>query len=175
VGLDITAYSHMTPCAEHAPEGVEPNYDAAEEAGHVIIYNNPGVPNRLDGLTSRCQKPSGYGSREFCFRAGSYSGYNRWRRNLSVRMLGAEPEAVWGNPERFRGQPFVELINFSDCEGTIGPVVSKKLAADFQCNAGKAREVFDPADADSVWWVQHYEDWLIAFTLASRGGFVCFH
>ena len=44
------------------------------------------------------------------------------------RVLAAPK--VRTNPEK-EGLPFVELINFSDCEGVIGPEVAAKLAKDF--------------------------------------------
>ncbi|UZD74736.1 hypothetical protein OM992_03295 [Bacillus siamensis] len=96
----------------------------------------------------------------FSFRAGSYSGYGWWRRKL----------------EEFKGDTaFQELINFADNEGTIGPVVSKKLAKDFNEHADAAREYARTlGDAGEV-WLYLYGDWKKAFEMASENGAVNFH
>lgn len=58
-----------------------------------------------------------------------YSAYNEWRDQLSTFVDEANPYA------------FFELINFSDCEGVIGPLLSKKLALDFSRFEPRAAEV----------------------------------
>ncbi len=124
MGLDITYYEHVT----LDPAGHEDSTD------HVRLY--PMEPDEAvaDGLVDGyyLAEPSGG------FRAGSYIGYNDWRRTLSVTMLDVHPDVIWGHPETFAGKPFVELINFSNCEGVIGPKTSAKLAADFEAHKTKA-------------------------------------
>ena len=66
----------------------------------------------------------------FAFQAGSYMYYSKWRNQLAEMAGLGSAEAVRTNPEK-EGLPFVELINFSDCEGVIGPKVAAKLAKDF--------------------------------------------
>jgi hypothetical protein len=126
----------------------------------VAVYNANGF-DCLDG------KPEGRytGETEIHFRAGSYGGYNDWRKWLSYTFLGVTPEKVWENPEKFAGKPFVELINFGDNEGTFGPVTSAKLAKDFQDNLASVIE------SDS-WEREKYVDWQRAFELAADDGFV---
>lgn len=68
----------------------------------------------------------------FHFRAGSYSGYNRWREWLCETFIETTTGNVWDNPEAYKDKPFVELVNFSDCEGTIGNALCKKLLEDFE-------------------------------------------
>jgi len=41
------------------------------------------------------------------------------------------------------GAPFVELVNFSDCEGCIGPVVAAKLLRDFVEFDDRAKAIVD--------------------------------
>ena len=53
-------------------------------------------------------------SAEVGFRAGSYSGYNEWRAILCRMAHGVDPAELWDNPEKYKGKPFFELINFSD-------------------------------------------------------------
>jgi len=112
------------------------------------------------------------------FRAGSYSGYNMWRTHLCQIALDVPPDDVWEDPEAYDGMPFVELINFSDCEGCIGPKTSAKLAADFRQYGGRLREIAPKqitSDEDRGYFFESYDDWQRAFELASRDGFVIFH
>jgi hypothetical protein len=78
--------------------------------------------------------------KEFGFRAGSYSGYNSWRRWLCERFLGVDPKEVWEDPKRFEGKPFYELIDFSDCDGILGTEVCLKLCDDFHNAVFKEEE-----------------------------------
>jgi hypothetical protein len=112
------------------------------------------------------------------FRAGSYSGYNWWREQLCQLALDVPPDDVWGDPEHYAGKPFVELINFSDCEGCIGPITAAKLAVDFReygprVRTGAAKQITD--DEERSYFLDTYNDWQQAFEIASRDGFVIFH
>ena len=111
------------------------------------------------------------------FRAGSYSGYNWWREQLCRFALEVEPGEVWEDPDAFAGKAFVELINFSDAEGAIGPRTAAKLARDFQNHAARrgewaARHI---ANADErEYFVESYADWQHGFELAAQGGVLIF-
>ncbi len=63
----------------------------------------------------------------FGFCAGSYGSYNRWRSEL-CESLGKKIQDVWDN--NLCDYPCYELINFSDCQGWIGPTISEKLFHD---------------------------------------------
>lgn len=102
------------------------------------------------------------------FAAGSYSTYNGFREELCVMVHKVYAEIIWKNPEIYKGSDFYELINFSDCEGVIGPTTSQKLAADFK----KHRETY--ALECNAWALEHYDDWTKAFELASNDGMVIF-
>jgi hypothetical protein len=65
-------------------------------------------------------------------------------------------------------KPFYELINFSDCEGIIGPEVSTKLYNDFV----KFEVV---AKNEEEYFYRKYKDWMKAFKVASNKGVVSFH
>lgn len=76
----------------------------------------------------------------------SYGGYNVWRENLA-KLAGyplTDYEENWIKQCHAAGAwdveegPFHELIHFSDCEGTLGPVVCAKLAKDFEEFMSKA-------------------------------------
>ena len=165
MGLDITAASKL----ELIP-------DAPADLDGFHVGSNPDeFADRADGL-----KPGFYRcGKTLNFRAGSYSGYNAWRELLA--KLAGYPERVhlsgYKPPEKLHAAgaweategPFWELINFSDCEGTIGPKTSAKLAQDFA-------EHQAAADAHPAEWFRDlYRTWRLAFTMAAQGGAVDFH
>ena len=145
MGLDISYHARLEK-AEAPVDG-----DGYDE-GVFQPYINPSFPGRAEGLDPdawyKCHEVGD-------FRAGSYSGYGLWRLKLA------------GIAE---GDDFAELIHFSDCEGTIGPVVSAKLAQDFAKNRHRLEaEGWDEYD------IHRYDNWAEAFRVASGGGCVRFH
>ena len=120
------------------------------------------------------KKDEGY--EYFSFRAGSYSGYNQFRELLCESILYVKPEKVWENCESYIGKPFYELINFSDCEGTMGPIVSKKLHEDFIKHRDKF-ETYLKNIEDGV-FVNYYmnvnNSFTKAFEMTSEGGVLIF-
>ena len=89
-------------------------------------------------------------------------------------MLDIQPETIWKNPDSWTGYRFVELIDFSDCEGTIGPIVAAKLAKDFAEHREKAA-AYVAKQEDGDWILRKYTDFQEAFTLAALEGAVRFH
>ncbi len=144
MGLDITAYSKMKKMDvlfNNDGEPVDPV--TREPVDHYYnVRANHDFPGRSDGLEDGAYYD--YVKSEHVF-AHSYSGYNVWRETLArlagypldsfLNTFGVQENshaasAFFGNvPD---GAPFVELVNFSDCEGVIGPVVAAKLLRDFQ-------------------------------------------
>lgn len=142
MGLDISYISNIEKAGVYS-----------EDVDYVYcIYNPECFIYQLGSLdkkyTYRSTSKSEYGS----FRAGSYSGYNHWRAELSKMAGYSGPEEVWDDfseksykkySERklklksIEGKkieppkPFYELICFSDAEGMIGPEIAKKLYEDF--------------------------------------------
>jgi hypothetical protein len=161
MGLDITVYDSVS--AEVTKASAE-EIDKQHER-FVHVYNNAEFVERQDDLVEGVHEVIG---ETFAFRAGSYSGYNRWRERLATFAGYKSPEYVWDHFAEFKGQPFVELIHFSDCEGTIGPRTSAKLAVDFAANLPAAREQLDEGD------LLTYHRFLAAFTIASGRGCVSF-
>ena len=154
MGLDISAYSRL-------------QNNAGEDA--VRIWRNPDFPGRADDLQDGGMYiPKG----TLQFRAGSYSGYNEWREQLA-KLAGypavtnkSKPhsEAAW---QKDSG-PFWELINFSDCEGTLGSAICAKLAKDFD-------EFEERAAAIGGWFFDRYQLWQKAAHMAADNGAICFH
>lgn len=156
MGLDILALQKATRLDDRVKNSGR--YD-----GHV--YKTDGL-DRLNG----CKEGYYKAKERFSFRAGSYSGYNEWRSWLCRTFLGVSPDTVWNNEEKYKDKPFFELINFSDCEGAIGPKTSAKLAKDFKENA----RALVKADIPGMWFVNQYSKWQHAFEMASDDGFVIF-
>jgi hypothetical protein len=134
MGVGITGISKAkrVPCQNNE----ESDPECVEE--HLTI----GTPcRRKDGVKMGCYVP-GRGGRTSSLDF-NYSAYDGWIRRLSLMALGVEPEEVWNHPGRFRGRPFVELINFPDAGGgAIGPFTSAKLYADFVAFAPKAKRYY---------------------------------
>ena len=170
-GLDVTAYDKLvllkSPPATESDVGGEAN---------VVVLQRVEFPERFEGL-----KDGGvyrYGQ-SFDFRAGAYSGYGRWRNELA--KLAGSPQTpfksfdgkielrydatVWDR----KAGPFWELIDFSDAEGVIGPVVCKRVYQDFLRFADAASRHPDPDFRAS------YEDWKKAFAMCADGGAIVFH
>jgi hypothetical protein len=171
MGLDISAYSHIK-----VLENVlfDEDGDPVDENGKLLSVDkcfqpwiNPHYPKHAGNINDK----SAYGYEQtFGFRAGSYSGYNRWRNSLAQLAGYRSAEDVWNNPG-LEG-PFVELINFSDCEGVIGPEVSAKLSKDFADFDAQASNF----QADPNGYFYHlYLQWKVAFELAAQDGAVEFH
>lgn len=163
MGLDIDAYekAELTPEHEYDP-------DQCDEHDHVRAFCDHGFERSLRGLIAdRCYVVSGD---RVEFRAGSYSGYNAWREMLSSAALGLSPEAVWDSNGELAECPFYELINFSDCEGTIGPEACAALAVDFVAHREKILAAY-PEDERFEYL---YGQWQQAFELAAGRGLVWF-
>lgn len=153
MGLDISAYSNLK-------REDDQSKDRDDCEIHILV--NDDFPGRCDDVAE------GYyaAGDELGFRAGSYGGYGAWRDQLARLAGNASAKAVWSDP---KPGPFIELINFSDCEGTIGTAVSVKLAKDFA-------DFQHAADTHpDEYFRERYANWRKAFELASKAGAVLFH
>lgn len=159
MGLDITAYKNLRKIEN--PEldeyGYPVDYESEWKPGDSMKWSEKYFPGRGEGVNA----DTTYSYEEsFSFRAGSYSGYNWWRRHLEELSKDT--------------LDFDELINFADNEGVIGPIVSKKLLEDFNKNKEKAKE-YSKTIEDGDYWLEKYEAWLDAFEYAADNGAVDFH
>lgn len=152
MGLDVEAYKKLTKVdhPERDEDGCLVDWDNLVEVDQARLdYTEQYFSGRTQGLVTGV-----YSSDDSLrFRAGAYSYYNRFRTKL---------EKMASNSQLF------ELIEFSDCEGFIGPVVSKKLAKDFKDLEGIARDQLDEYDMET------YLKFKKAFELASEDGCVEF-
>lgn len=135
MGLDITSYRKLIP----AP-------DAPREDGYVVDWEKfvdldqsslnwteEHWPGHSDGI-----KAGAYTFAEkYPFRAGSYGGYNSWRRWLA-RVAGWEDiEECWNSSDQ-QSKPFGELLNFADNEGVNRPEGRRQTRQGF-CGQRSAR------------------------------------
>jgi len=170
MGLDVSAYCGVELIDVCDLDTWEAKHDW-EETVHIwpaLIEKTP-FPEQLRGSDL---KPNGvyeYKDR-MGFRAGSYSGYGRWRAWLSRFFMGAEPQDVWTNPADFRNKPFFFLANFSDCEGIIAGDAVRKLCEDFAAHRERVHKM-----GWSVGFVRVYDLFHNAFAMAVHDGFVEFH
>ena len=171
MGLDVSSFSKLKPApdAERDEDG-----DLADYENHTQFYDNPDFPGRIEGVVAE----QAYTIEGECDHLSmGYGRYNGWRDELaklagypleSYQNYGARAEshcvACWNGA----AGPFAEQINFSDCEGTIGPVVSAKLAKDYAEFADKAEQV------GGAFW-DYYQKWRRAFELGADSGAVNFH
>lgn len=170
MGLDVSYYRKITrvsiPAGVHEEDYIDQQYNRGMYCFHYEAAAQA-WRSYLDGL------PEGVYTGQFRehFRAGSYSTYNWWRELLCTVALGKEPKEIWENPEKWKDQPFFQLINFSDCEGVIGPITAEKLARDFQENRNRfiAHPLVRQPDSEL------YDAFQTAFAVASGGGCVVFH
>lgn len=156
--------------AKRDEDGELENYDLRQ------FYINPDFPGREGQVSENVAYD--YDDADG-FRAGSYGGYNGWRNELA-KLAGYKESEYENHGASRRGfantvfcnpvpGPFMELINFSDCEGVIGAKVSKKLAKDFAEFNDKA------INHENERFVTVYKDFKKAFECAAENGFVDFH
>lgn len=159
MGLDISYYTNTkaVPDAERDDDGYP------VDSGCVLAYVNPDFADHADSIEHEAiYSYDDSGS----FRAGSYGGYNAWRDELATLAGFPSASQVWEKAD-YDG-PFEPLINFSDCEGIIGPETSARLARDFAEHQPKA-------DAIGGYFAEKYADWRAAFEAVAGNGFVDFH
>lgn len=176
--MGLYAHTHPHHVWWHAEHG---NYDIPDEeceridqhiAGLRDGSTKPGTPGDLAVMPDALPITEQMG-----FRAGSYSGYNWWRKQLSQCALEMEPDEVWEGGAA-DGAPFVELIDFPDNEGVIGPETSAKLLADFEEHEARVLEVAKSRikeQSELEYFTEIYGEFKAAFGLAAANGFVMFH
>ena len=176
MGLDISAYRGIEKIDCVFDEDGDPIDPATREYVDydARAYVNPDFPGRADGIENK----GVYKAEESMgFRAGSYGGYNQWREELAklagyaladYTIYGTTTQRHDAGAWAATGGPFWELITFSDCEGVIGPIVSAKLAKDFQ-------EFGERAKGIGGYFYDRYQEWRAAFEMAADNGMVRFH
>jgi len=167
MGLDVVAYKGI--------KKVDPELWSVEDnIWDVCARNDWFIPSTTAFIEHALDIEDGvpYSSEgEISFRAGSYGGYNQWRNQLAILAGYDSAENVW-EMEHPWGKPFVELINFSDCEGTIGSALCVKLLKDFEDHEDQASK-FAVEHGDS-YFLTVYDDFLSALRFAGDHGILAF-
>lgn len=174
MGLDISVYKKIDfksfqSISGKSEEELDELYD-----NMLYLYSEYKPYNQSDDIKEGFYN---YEKRDYYFRAGSYSGYNLFRKVLCKSFYGFDPEIIWDKPNDYTNKDFVELINFSDCEGFIGPKTSKKLFNDFVKNENKFNKFLEDERFDSQTKNNYkllYNEWKKSFEIASDGGVVRF-
>jgi len=169
MGLDISAYDDLQFEKIDIDEESDIDYEL------IYIYNNTDFPETSSGFKNGYYKHNG--KNETRFRAGSYSGYNRWRSQLCEMVNNVSTDDVFEEYQNFtdlnKELKMMELIFFSDCEGYIGTKASQKLFQEFQDNQTLAIEYSQKNDDKN--FLNTYTEFLLAFKIASNDGVVSFH
>lgn len=173
MGLDITAYSNLK---KVDPQPSEKDGDYRDDL--VRIYNNEDFPGSAGSLEDRAFYSFEWS--DSCL-SMSYGGYNAWRDMLAKlagyplakregfggAIIDSHAAAAW-NGLVGPGAPFYDLINFSDCEGTIGPEACGRLLKDFVAFDEAAKAVAEK------YFYAAYRDLWFGVELASNNGCLCF-
>jgi hypothetical protein len=182
MGLDISAYSKLTSVDHEFLKIRERVPGVFSQLGEEIYDITKSMIDSPNNWIQDMEPGSYYESADtevLDFRAGSYSGYNEYRKLLSECFLGVQPNELWTNERRYEGKPFYEQINFSDCEGFIGPKVSAKLHEDYKKGRDQwyefLRESFGGGVEEIKWRMDQYDNWTKAFGIAADGGLVWYH
>jgi hypothetical protein len=175
MGLDITAYSKLEILDPRVQRARERLFIPQDDPVYEFTDHHVNSPNNW----MRDMKPGKYyetpDTETLDFRAGSYSGYNAYRKMISECFLGVTQDEVWNNEKQYEGKPFYEQVNFSDCEGFIGPEVSAKLAKDYKEGRTQWYEYLRESGENRIeYYMSRYDLWTEAFELASDDGFVWF-
>lgn len=135
-----------------------------EETRVTSFYSNPEFPAHISGLDStifyRCN------GKKMKFGAATYDEYCEFKNHLAKITGFASAEELWKTSGPIF---FMELINFSNCEGTIGPIISRKLYHDFKDNYDRAEEYFVKLEDGKKFWI-HYQNWCKALSVARNNG-----
>jgi hypothetical protein len=180
MGLDVSAYSNLKKidCVYDVDgEPIDKVTNDPISVPYFRVYVNYDFPGREEGVEHK----SIYSYQDYFDDIGmGYGRYNAWRNYLAkIAGYPAVPVDKYktGNIQYKNDQgawnadsgPFWELINFSDCKGVIGPVVSKKLAKDF----ADYQKIVDGLSDE--YFKTQYSNFRKAFEIASNDGAVDFH
>lgn len=157
MGVLIQGYRRLTPREAYLEDGVEPHDPVTKEwigDSCVVLFTNPRFPNASDHIPDR--SVWNYTEKVHVI-STMHSHYTQWREQLT-RLVGHTP----GRPG-----PFRELLDWSDCEGTLGPITCAKLAQDF-----KAMDHFAAYEDADFFFI--YRNMRHAFEAAADQGAVTF-
>lgn len=115
----------------------------------------------------------------------SYSTYGNWRECLCKYIIGRSLQDAWDQARTAKEEhePYPSdgylIVDFSDCEGTIGPTAARKLYDFFSAGAAKLDSLPDHLQFDGgqyrdsgtmpkSYFVGRYNQFMEAFKIASE-------
>jgi hypothetical protein len=154
MGLEVWVYAGLTKA-----ENVEVNCDGYPKDWsrywRAVVVN--GTESSYPGRATGLEQDAIYEYTDYWeFVAGTSKTYGAWRDALA-RLAGYESTKTVRTAPPPPGSPFVELIDFFDYGGVIGPVVCAKLARDFAAFKERARAVGGSFYALYVVWQVAFE------------------
>jgi|TARA_B110000914_G_C15451442_1_gene441137 hypothetical protein len=193
MGLDVQVVNGLTRIPdEEVPDGMEPYseefYEWEENTDNYIKfidrengYFEKYWTKHLDPFKTGYYRDEG--DSEHSFRVGSYSYYGNWRKLLALAIGFEHIGDIWKLGPYNEDIPFIELLDFSDADGNLGPTVSNKLYNDFEGMQDRVYEFIDnmmfgviPGNKLNMTEVRDfkivYEDWKLAFEIARDSGMV---
>lgn len=184
MGLDIMAISNLEKKHKLSEEqkALPWEFQPAKKATRITIDTTPygsehGGFNKCEDMEGGKYAETGE-TMEHHFRAGSYGGYNIFRKHLCKGLVGVDVDTLWASPDSYTDAPMFEIINFSDCEGILGTGVCQKLYPQFIENKDKFEshlmEVLIGDENEVKWQMATYEDFTEAFRLGSQNGIVVY-
>lgn len=144
MGLSVYGYKNIS--IVENPELDESGYPV-NDGENTRFYRHPAYIDRYAGL----EVNKVYTGEYLDGPSFSYGGYNTWRDQLA-KMVGYPLKDYMHFSKSIRQShcvecwegkegPFSEQINFSDCEGAMGPAVCKKLGNDYVAYAAQAEAI----------------------------------
>jgi hypothetical protein len=180
MGLDIYAYSNVKLDKETSKKLEDCDDQECDSiiGKNRVAYINPDFPKHTKDLES-----TGWTLRSAFTSTGEHKpeismscgGYGVLRAMICEAVLGIKPKALWeiiyADQENYNHDenPLTYLINFSDCEGTIGPSVSKKIYKSLIENEEKISSFI----TDS-WYKERFIELVEVFRVGSLDGIVTF-
>lgn len=160
MGLDVSVYSKL----EEVTNEIGFYEDGEVKDGFVCLYDNNSFEGRILPQKDRSAYRYDNNADGVYIIGIGYGRYNAWRNQLAVMAgYGSDEDAFNAD-----SGDFWELINFSDCEGTIGTYAAKKLLADFEKHQQKA-------DVIGGFFLDMYNEFKKACEIASDNGAIVFH
>lgn len=178
MGVDIVALTNIRKvdalfdeCGDPVNPVTREPYDNAWR-----LYHAPSYSDRADGIEDG--KVYEYDA-SVHHASLSYGAYNIWRDHIarlagwpkgSYEQYGRNWDSYAASAWDATEGPLWELINFSDCEGVIGPKTSAKIAADL-----RALTVTEESFEGAVWaphFVKFYNEMVKIFEAAAGNGCV---
>lgn len=157
MGLQITAHNRLELVDDCKIE--EKEYFENTHSRVITLFDNPEFPYHIGSLKGQTlYKVKG---QTFSFRSGNTRSFKDWKEWLAKVGGYNNLSDVWKTKQL---GPFIELLNFSDSEGTIGPILSRKLSQDFNDYENNAIAM----GGDLAYGMDFYKNWKKAFNLAAK-------